>query len=80
MNTTTWNFGHHPNVGKVDKLVRYVIGATLIAITLAITPVNMGWTVLLALISIPIFISAIISWDPLYALFQKQENNGLDSF
>jgi len=74
MNTTTSNFGHHPNVGNVDKVVRYVIGATLIGITLAITPANMGWTVLLALISIPVFISAIIGWDPLYALFQKQPN------
>lgn len=80
MNTTTWNFGHHPNVGNVDKFVRYLIGITLIAITLTITPANMGWTVLLALISIPIFISAIIGWDPLYALFQKQPTIVLEPF
>jgi Inner membrane protein YgaP-like, transmembrane domain len=80
MNTTTWKFGHVPNVGNVDKVVRYVAGAILIGITLAISPENMGWTVLLALISIPIVISAIIGWDPLYALFQKRPNSGIESF
>lgn len=71
MNTAKWNLYHHSNVGNVDKLVRYVVGATLIGSILVVTPAQFGLISLLPLIAIPIVISAIIGWDPIYALFHK---------
>ena len=71
MNKTIWRYDLNPNVGLIDKSVRYVLGAALIGAMLVMTPTPIGWVVLLPLIAIPIFISAIIGWDPIYALFQK---------
>jgi len=71
MTTTHWHFDLHPNVGNVDKVVRYITATALIGVVLATAPANIGWGVLLPLVAIPIVISAIIGWDPVYALFQK---------
>lgn len=71
MTTTPWHFNLHPNVGNVDKVVRFGIAATAIAVVLMTAPANVGWAVLLPLIAVPVVISAIIGWDPVYALFQK---------
>lgn len=71
MNTTKWHFDFYPNVGEVDKYVRYGIGALLIGSVLVLAPSPMGWDVLMPILAIPIVSSAILSWDPLYALFQK---------
>lgn len=71
MNTTKWHFDFYPNMGEVDKYVRYGIGAMLIGSVLILAPSPMGWDVLMPLLAIPIVASAILGWDPLYALFQK---------
>lgn len=71
MNTTHWHFDINPNVGNIDRLVRYVACAALIGTVLVLTPTPAGWTNLLLLTAIPIVISAIVGWDPVYALFQK---------
>ena len=71
MNVDIWHFDLNPNIGPIDKIGRYAVGATLIGVTLAAAPNPIGWAVMLPLIAIPIFISAIIGWDPFYAVFQK---------
>jgi hypothetical protein len=71
MSTANLHFDLNPNVGKVDKVARYVVGASLIGVILVVAPAQAGWVVLLPLMAIPIVISAIIGWDPIYALFQK---------
>ena len=63
MNAGKLTFYHHPNVGNVDKIVRYVVGAALIGSILVVAPNQVGWIVLLPLMAIPIVISAIIRWD-----------------
>jgi Inner membrane protein YgaP-like, transmembrane domain len=72
MNTAKWHLFHHPNVGNTDKLVRFVVGAALIGSIFVITSAQFGWITLLPLIAIPIVISAIMGWDPIYAMFHKQ--------
>lgn len=70
MSTVKWHYDASPNVGNVDKIVRYVVGITLIAaIFVSSTPIT--WIALLPLVAIPVVISAITGWDPIYALFQK---------
>lgn len=70
MSTVKWHYDASPNVGNVDKIVRYVVGITLIAaIFVSSTPIT--WISLLPLFAIPVVISAITGWDPIYALFQK---------
>lgn len=71
MNVAKWHFDFYPNMGKLDKYVRYGIGALLIGSVLFLAPSTMGWDVLIPLLAIPIVASAILGWDPLYALFQK---------
>lgn len=71
MTTTHWHFDLHPNISNRDKVVRYAVGAIAIGAVLATAPANVGWAVLLPLLAIPMVISAIIGWDPVYALFQK---------
>jgi hypothetical protein len=66
-----WHYDLNQNIGLVDKFVRFTLGGVLIGVTLLSTLTPVGWTVLLPLIAIPIFISAITGWDPIYALFQK---------
>ncbi len=80
MNTTHWHFDLHPNVTNTDKIVRYVAGALLIGAILVVAPAPVGWVALLPLIAIPVVISAIIGWDPIYALFQKLPIPRLSSF
>lgn len=71
MSTVKWHYDASPNVGNVDKVARYLIGATLIA-AIFIVSEPADWIYLLPLIAIPVVISAITGWDPIYALFQKR--------
>jgi hypothetical protein len=71
MNTHIWQFDLNPNVGAFDKICRYAVGVGLLGVTLAVAPTPIGWVVVLPLVAIPILISAIIGWDPMYAMFQK---------
>lgn len=68
-------FGLKTNLGKSDRLLRYLVGAVLIGLLLfmsatASTVWSVGWLVLLPLLSIPIVISAIMRWDPVYAMLR----------
>jgi hypothetical protein len=72
MKKAIWHFNLSPNIGIIDTSVRYFVGATLIGVTLIATPTPVGWLVLLPLVAIPILISAISGWDPIYALLQKR--------
>lgn len=79
MNATTVNSMHlqssklaagsKSNVGGYDRLLRFVLGGVLIADGLHGTgPVGIdAW---LLMLSIPVIVSAIIAWDPIYALFK----------
>ena len=55
-----------PNIGTMDRAVRAVIGITLIASLFAIN--TMHAEALMAFVGIPLVISAIIAWDPFYAM------------
>ena len=57
------------NVGGFDRVIRVALGALLLADGLHGTG-PLGMDGVLMLVSIPLIISAIIAWDPLYALFQ----------
>jgi hypothetical protein len=54
------------NVGALDRVVRFAVGGALIAFTLASTTIELQ--AISALIAIPIIMTAILAWDPLYAL------------
>ncbi|MBI3772883.1 MAG: DUF2892 domain-containing protein [Gammaproteobacteria bacterium] len=71
MNTGKLHFDLNQNMANIDKVARYVVGAALIGAIFVIVPAQASLLVLLPLIAIPIVISAIIGWDPIYALFQK---------
>ena len=58
-----WSFS---NIGMLDRVIRFIGGAALIGLTLSGELV--GWELLAALAAVPIIISAIIAWDPFYAL------------
>ena len=58
-----------PNVGSVDRLFRLGIASLLIMDGLHGTG-PLGLESLLMMASIPLIASAIIAWDPLYALFK----------
>lgn len=72
MKKTIWHYDLNPNIGTIDKSIRYVVGAALIGVMLTVAPSPVGWLVILPLVAIPILISAISGWDPFYALFQKR--------
>jgi hypothetical protein len=55
-----------PNVGTVDRIARFAVGALLLASALSSTEIV--WQSITALLAIPVIMSAIMSWDPLYAL------------
>ena len=49
-----------------DRIIRFILGATLIGFTLSgIFP---GWETLVSLAAVPLIVTAIIAWDPFYAL------------
>lgn len=67
-------YGLVSNLGVIDRATRYLVGAVLIGSLLLVGAVAsaawpIGWLVMLPLISIPIVISAIVRWDPIYAIF-----------
>ncbi|WP_455200586.1 YgaP family membrane protein [Kaarinaea lacus] len=58
------------NISTADTLVRYLLGTALIMATMMLTSVADPWLVVLALMAIPIISSAIMQWDPVYAMFE----------
>jgi len=77
-----FQFKLEQNVGFMDRQIRGVIGAVMIIGAMLISPEAMGIDVenFLFLASIPIIASAIIGWDPFYAMLgvskyvEKEEN------
>lgn len=57
------------NVSAADAVARYVLGAVLIMSSMVFTNVADPWLVVLALIAVPVIQSAIMQWDPIYAVF-----------
>ncbi len=58
-----WAFS---NVGMLDRVFRFIGGSALIGLTLSGELV--GWELMASLAAVPVIISAIIAWDPFYAL------------
>lgn len=59
------------NLSFSDRQVRFVIGASMIAATMIVSPETMGMWSIVLLASIPFIAMAIIGWDPLYAITGK---------
>jgi len=55
-----------PNVGTVDRFARLGIGIALLAT--AFTSTEIVWQGITVLLAIPVIMTAVIAWDPLYAL------------
>jgi len=55
-----------PNIGMVDRIARLAVGVLLI--TTAFTSSEIVWQSITTLLAIPVIMSAIMAWDPLYAL------------
>ena len=55
-----------PNVGTVDRIARLGIGVLLLATAFINTEIV--WQSITILLAIPVIMSAIMAWDPLYAL------------
>lgn len=55
-----------PNIGMVDRIARFAVGILLIAT--AFTSDEILWQSVTVLLAIPVIMSAIMAWDPLYAL------------
>ena len=72
MKKALWHYDLEPNIGNIDKSIRYAVGVLLLAVILLINTPTLGWYVLFPLIAIPVIVSAYVGWDPLYALFQKR--------
>ncbi|KPJ94043.1 MAG: hypothetical protein AMJ53_06095 [Gammaproteobacteria bacterium SG8_11] len=55
-----------PNVGTVDRITRFGVGVLLLGT--AFTSTEIVWQSITALLAIPVMMSAIMAWDPFYAL------------
>lgn len=55
-----------PNVGTVDRIARLGMGTLLLATAFISTEI--AWQGVSVLLAIPVIMSAIMAWDPLYAL------------
>ncbi|MGD8938928.1 MAG: DUF2892 domain-containing protein [Gammaproteobacteria bacterium] len=59
------------NIGFIDRQIRALAGAAMLITPLAIQPETMGSWSIIILLAIPLISSAIIGWDPIFALFGK---------
>jgi hypothetical protein len=62
---------YDPNLSFTDRQLRYAGGVALITIPLIVQPTTMGLWTLLILSSIPLITTALVGWDPIYALIGK---------
>lgn len=58
-----------PNLGTIDRAARFGVGLTLI-ISLMLMSTAMQAGMVLTLLAIPLIVTAIIAWDPLYAVLR----------
>ena len=54
-----------PNIGAIDRAVRFGVGMMLIAALMTMS--TMHADLIVTLLAIPLIITAIIAWDPVYA-------------
>lgn len=59
----------YANIGSLDRLARFGLGMVLIGIGL-VGQEPLGATVIMMLVAIPLVISAVMAWDPVYALLK----------
>lgn len=59
------------NLGFADRQVRAVIGTLMIAAPAIAVPETLGAWSILMLASVPLLTTAIMGWDPLYAMMDK---------
>lgn len=62
---------YDPNLSFTDRQIRYLGGIALIAVPLMLAPETLGMWSVMVLSSIPLIATAILGWDPLYALAGK---------
>ena len=69
MDTSHQSLSAVQNLGWLDRIVRFVVGSTLIAIVLMELRQGstLGWQAILPIIAIYPLLSSILGWDPLYA-------------
>ncbi|WP_455208697.1 YgaP family membrane protein [Kaarinaea lacus] len=60
-----------PNLSFSDRQFRFVIGASMVAAGIIVTPETMGMWSIVLLASIPFITMSITGWDPLYAILGK---------
>jgi len=78
--TKNFQFALEQNVGYMDRQIRGVIGSAMILVAMLSIPESTDMVSLLFLASIPVIASAIIAWDPFYAIIgissyvDKEEN------
>jgi hypothetical protein len=68
------------NLGITDRQIRALIGTLMLAIPMFGVTGTLGLWSILMLASIPVLVTAIIGWDPLYAVigkstYQRQEED-----
>jgi hypothetical protein len=69
MESTRYTLNTNPNLGSLDRLARLGLASVLIAIPISgVEPTAQN--ALMLLVAIPLVITAIIGWDPVYALFK----------
>ena len=56
------------NVGDGDRVVRVLIGSLLIGFVMGVNIETLGWYSVMALVAIPVIMTAVLRWDPLYGL------------
>lgn len=59
------------NLGFTDRQLRTVVGTLMITIPMFAVTGTMGLWSILVIAAIPVLTTAIIGWDPLYALMEK---------
>ncbi len=58
-----------PNVGTEDKLIRILVGLSLIVNIIVLYPIAIGWIILLAVAGIAVLLTAYFSFCSLYLPF-----------
>lgn len=69
LSTSTRNTFSSANVGGADRLLRVMLGGVLLADGVHGTG-PLGLDAALIVLSVPLIVTAIMAWDPLYALFK----------
>lgn len=69
METPRYALHTYSNIGSLDRVARIVLASTLIAIPLTgVEPSEAN--LVMMLVAIPLVMSAIMAWDPIYAFFK----------